>query len=389
MTKQTAAGEPSMDEILASIRKIIADDGSKDAAPPAPPAPAQPRPRPAGPADGASSLSARLNGSFPAANGANAAAGAPLRLRASVRSAVDDDLGDILADNPRPFDPAGDSARRPRPVDFGTVAAGAPALGPAVATPLKSSAAEPVRAAPVVIAAAPVRSKNEAPAVAATLDGAPAPDAASTPPSAAAAPAFIPSALTPSVNATLPPSSGPMVLAAMPERPGVTSPAPSPAPAATPASTPEAPAPAAAKPNDDATAAAVASAIGALAAGLAAAVRPSSPEIVVSAAELAVSVPARAGSTAPSETSTALTSTPFPSMQSTSGSATPAARSVFTEPNAFVEGVALTPVKTLDDTAAELLRPMLRQWLDSNMPRIVEKALRIELAGQPELTDKP
>jgi hypothetical protein len=30
---------------------------------------------------------------------------------------------------------------------------------------------------------------------------------------------------------------------------------------------------------------------------------------------------------------------------------------------------------------AELLRPMLRQWLDANLPRIVEKALRVELAA--------
>jgi cell pole-organizing protein PopZ len=37
-------------------------------------------------------------------------------------------------------------------------------------------------------------------------------------------------------------------------------------------------------------------------------------------------------------------------------------------------------VRTLEDTVAELLRPMLRQWLDANMPRIVEKALRVELA---------
>lgn len=34
---------------------------------------------------------------------------------------------------------------------------------------------------------------------------------------------------------------------------------------------------------------------------------------------------------------------------------------------------------TLEDTVAHLLRPMLRQWLDTNMPRIVEKALRSEL----------
>jgi cell pole-organizing protein PopZ len=42
--------------------------------------------------------------------------------------------------------------------------------------------------------------------------------------------------------------------------------------------------------------------------------------------------------------------------------------------------VTALPPDDFDDTAAELLRPMLRQWLDSNMPRIVEKALRRELA---------
>ena len=38
------------------------------------------------------------------------------------------------------------------------------------------------------------------------------------------------------------------------------------------------------------------------------------------------------------------------------------------------------PVRTMEDTVVELLRPMLRQWLDANMPRIVEKALRVELS---------
>ena len=38
-------------------------------------------------------------------------------------------------------------------------------------------------------------------------------------------------------------------------------------------------------------------------------------------------------------------------------------------------------VRTLEDTVADLLRPMLREWLDANMPRIVEKALRGELAA--------
>jgi cell pole-organizing protein PopZ len=36
--------------------------------------------------------------------------------------------------------------------------------------------------------------------------------------------------------------------------------------------------------------------------------------------------------------------------------------------------------RTLEDTVVELLRPMLRQWLDANLPRIVEKAVRAELA---------
>lgn len=37
--------------------------------------------------------------------------------------------------------------------------------------------------------------------------------------------------------------------------------------------------------------------------------------------------------------------------------------------------------RSMEDTVAELLRPMLRQWLDNNMPRIVERALRVELAA--------
>lgn len=36
------------------------------------------------------------------------------------------------------------------------------------------------------------------------------------------------------------------------------------------------------------------------------------------------------------------------------------------------------PVRSLEDTVAELLKPMLREWLDSNMPRIIAKALTPE-----------
>jgi cell pole-organizing protein PopZ len=36
------------------------------------------------------------------------------------------------------------------------------------------------------------------------------------------------------------------------------------------------------------------------------------------------------------------------------------------------------PVRTLEDAVAEMLKPMLQQWLADNMPRIIEKALRVE-----------
>jgi cell pole-organizing protein PopZ len=55
---------------------------------------------------------------------------------------------------------------------------------------------------------------------------------------------------------------------------------------------------------------------------------------------------------------------------------------------AATAGVPLqtSQVRTLEDTVADLLRPMLKQWLDTNMPRIVEKALRVELAHKAEKT---
>jgi cell pole-organizing protein PopZ len=60
-------------------------------------------------------------------------------------------------------------------------------------------------------------------------------------------------------------------------------------------------------------------------------------------------------------------------------------RSKAVKPGASTDLVASVPpaggIRTLDDTIIELLRPMIRQWLDDNMPRMVEKALRIELAA--------
>jgi cell pole-organizing protein PopZ len=66
----------------------------------------------------------------------------------------------------------------------------------------------------------------------------------------------------------------------------------------------------------------------------------------------------------------------------------PDSLSVFTSGSAFIHGVTghephadkpAVSTRKLDRSAAELLRPMLRQWLADNMPRIVEEALRSEL----------
>jgi cell pole-organizing protein PopZ len=75
----------------------------------------------------------------------------------------------------------------------------------------------------------------------------------------------------------------------------------------------------------------------------------------------------------------------------------PAALSVFTSGSAFIHGVGPEGIETdkphaprkLDGAAAELLRPMLRQWLADNMPRIVEEALRSELKSSLSATKTP
>ncbi|WP_171946405.1 DUF2497 domain-containing protein [Hyphomicrobium sp. CS1GBMeth3] len=47
------------------------------------------------------------------------------------------------------------------------------------------------------------------------------------------------------------------------------------------------------------------------------------------------------------------------------------------------------PTGTIEDATADLLRPMLRQWLADNMPRMVEKALHIEMAESIKAPRKP
>lgn len=50
------------------------------------------------------------------------------------------------------------------------------------------------------------------------------------------------------------------------------------------------------------------------------------------------------------------------------------------------QGAAIPPAstppagRTLEDAVADMLRPMLQQWVSDNMPRIIERALRVEVA---------
>lgn len=51
--------------------------------------------------------------------------------------------------------------------------------------------------------------------------------------------------------------------------------------------------------------------------------------------------------------------------------------------SALANGVA-APGRTLEDSVKEMLRPMLREWLDNNMPRILEGAVKEEMSANKE-----
>lgn len=65
--------------------------------------------------------------------------------------------------------------------------------------------------------------------------------------------------------------------------------------------------------------------------------------------------------------------------------------SVIASPPAVVAAPAPQAEATgsIEDATADLLRPMLRQWLADNMPRMVEKALHIEIAESVKAPKKP
>jgi hypothetical protein len=56
----------------------------------------------------------------------------------------------------------------------------------------------------------------------------------------------------------------------------------------------------------------------------------------------------------------------------------PAPQPAMVEPPRLPEGPVVARNGGVEDAAAQLLRPILRQWLTENMPKIVEKALRDE-----------
>ncbi len=75
-----------------------------------------------------------------------------------------------------------------------------------------------------------------------------------------------------------------------------------------------------------------------------------------------------------------------PSAGPVSVPATPPAVPQVPAPVAPQDNFASAPI---EDTTADLLRPMLRQWLAENMPRMVEKALHIEVAEAVKSPRKP
>ena len=47
--------------------------------------------------------------------------------------------------------------------------------------------------------------------------------------------------------------------------------------------------------------------------------------------------------------------------------------------NALAETVLVQNARTLEDLVREMLRPMLKVWLDDNLPRLVERLVRAEI----------
>lgn len=439
MSKADKAGEPSMDEILASIRKIIAEEpvGARKAAPVEAPGPAAsatraevpqkvtlddvlgladgaPRTRPTAAADAKarSDVPAWL---FPSPAQAEPTPDKPAATRepskpffsapspsAAAGPSVPGDLGSIIPK--RPADAAVDlpgavpAERRPQsgrvPEWLARPAAAAPQAAPLPSQPLPPPA-EPTRVPPreplVPVAAAPAGATEAAGA----SDNA---RAATATPAAAAVVKPAPVPQSPAAAETRPSDAKPGPANAV--EPPASKPAPAPSSAEADAKKPAA----AAQPSVAAPAAQAAAPVANSAAAVP--IAPAAPSGAANAAEVAkpahTNGPALPPVAAAPAASPALAQPPVaPAIQPVVAAAVPvkavaeapvpvqkpaalAERPKTAKPAAAADLVPTMPqmpaVRTLEDTVVDLLRPMIRRWLDDNMPRMVEKALRIELA---------
>lgn len=66
----------------------------------------------------------------------------------------------------------------------------------------------------------------------------------------------------------------------------------------------------------------------------------------------------------------------MPSQQILSGSTVSAVESAF---NALQNTVLSNNARTLEDLVKEMLRPMLKSWLDDNLPNLVERIVKAEI----------
>lgn len=173
---EAAAKEPTMEDILASIRKIISQDDARGRATPPQPAPAAPRPAaPASAAAGNSFVDRMAQSSSPAA-------AQPPAGKVSSLAALASQVKSQMPRTSEGFRPASAAAPQPRPEPrveprpaapvaaaprVEPVRAAAPAPQPAPAAPAMRQAPEPVRPAPqpasAIVAAGPRPAPEPAP----------------------------------------------------------------------------------------------------------------------------------------------------------------------------------------------------------------------------------
>lgn len=438
MSKADKAGEPSMDEILASIRKIIAEEpvGARKAALPAQPAVAttsasrtDAAPKVTlddvlGLADGAPRAQAATGGDakppsdvpswlFPSPARAAPAPEKPAAVRepskpffpapgpsgAATTHGAEGDLGAIV---PRRAEEAGDlrsgaaTERRPQSGQSGRVpewlarpgAVGGQAMSQPLPPPaeptrvtqrdtLASAAATPVSPEPALARG------NDLSGFAETVRSASMPTMATDPVAKPAVTAKAPAASEASQGETKPdavdalgssPANAAPVSAERLERAALATESEKKASAAVSAT---------AAPEAAAAAAVATSPIASSAASTPKTTHPNGGAdriIAPQATSIPVAQPVAAPATAKKDKPITVVDTPVPVAKP----AVLAERPKAAKPAVAADLVPTMPqaagVRTLEDTVVDLLRPMIRQWLDDNMPRMVEKALRIELA---------